>query len=168
MSNFTRKIAAAAIAVTTLAGSIAATTPAVVTTNVALSIMMTTTAEAKVICRDKPENTMSDLTSAVFEYQPRARKGLVRCKNAGPVRKIKMLLPPLPRGAKPSVDLVRRGLSTPKHNGFIKPNGCNDPMGKRGKTVSRSMCGARHLLPNTWHAKAYLRNFVPQEHAEDQ
>ena len=149
MSNFTHKIAAAAIAVTALAGSMAATTTAVVTTNAALSIMMTTTAEAKVICRDKPRDTRTDLTSAVFEYQPRVRKGLVRCKNSGPVRKIQMLLPQLPRGAKPSFDLVRRGLSTPKHNGFNKPNGCNDPMGKRGKKLFHAACVAHDICYRT-------------------
>lgn len=139
-----KQLAVATFSLGTLAGSMAITASAVTTTTAALTLATSSTAEAKVICRDEPVDVRHDLHSAVFKYQPRKRKGLVRCKDDGRVRSIQMLLPPLPPGARPSFDNVRRGLS--KHG--YGPDGCSGG-GKRGRKLFHAACVAHDICYRT-------------------
>jgi len=139
-----KKFAVATLSLSALAGSTAITVTAVTTTTAVISLATPSAAQAKVICRDKPVDVRHDLHSAIFKYQPRERKGLVRCKDDGPVRSIQMLLPPLPPGARPSFDKVRRGLS--KHG--YAPDGCSGG-GKRGRELFHAACVAHDICYRT-------------------
>ena len=108
--------------------------PSVVTTVAVLSIMHPSTAEAKVICRDEPIDTRKS-KSRYFKYQPMKKKGLLKCIKAGKIKKIKMLIPRLPKGVK----LIKGGTSRMKG-----VDGCSGG-GVRGRTLFHAACNAHDI-----------------------
>jgi len=95
--------ATAVLATSAIAGTTAISTSAVITT-AALSATYSSTAEAALICRDQPIDTRRSKfkeSARYFKYQPMKKSGVFgKCKKAGGVKKIKMLVPRLARGVK--------------------------------------------------------------------
>ena len=97
--------ASAVLAVSAIAGTTVISTTTIATTAVAvLSVTQSAPAQAALICRDKPVNTSNKKyteKARYFHYQPMKKKGVFgKCKEAGGVKKIKMLVPRLARGVK--------------------------------------------------------------------
>lgn len=131
--TITKKIIAATLAVSTLTGAQAPTFTAAIGTAVAVSAITATPAEAAVVCRDEPIDTRGS-KSRMFQYQPMKKKGLFgKCRKAGSVREIKMLIPRLPAGVK------RTGSSR-----MNQPNGCSGG-GIKGRRLFHAACNAHDI-----------------------
>ncbi len=96
-------------------------------------------AEAGVVCRDEPIDT-THLTGTkearYFYYQPMQRTGFLglgACIKAGPVKKIKMLVPRLPKGVK------RVGKSR-----WNRSDGCSAG-GARARRIFHAACNAHDI-----------------------
>lgn len=136
--------ATTALAALTFIGTTAISTTSIVTTAAVLSLTHASTAEAALVCRDQPIDTRSDLnprTGRIFKYQPMKKSGLFgKCKKAGSIKKIKMLVPRLPRGVK----LKSNGLS--RFN--ASTDGCSGG-GFRGKRLFHAACVAHDICYKT-------------------
>ena len=144
-STFSLKNFSATTALSTLAfiGTTALSTTSVVTTAAVLSMTHSSTAEAALVCRDVPINTTNS-KSRYFKYQPMKKSGVFgKCKKAGGIKKIKMLVPSLPRGTK------KVGTSRMKET-----DGCSGG-GQRGRVLFDAACNAHDICYRTLGASKF-------------
>jgi len=134
-STFSLKNFSATTALSALAfiGTTALSTTSVITTAAVLSMTHSSTAQAALICRDEPINTRGS-KSRYFKYQPMKKSGVFgKCKKAGGVKRIKMLVPSLPSGVK------RVGASR-----MSRADGCSGG-GTRGRILFHAACNAHDI-----------------------
>ncbi len=120
---------------------------AVALTAVPMVALNSTSAEAALVCRDQPINTThltGSKASRYFHYQPMKKSGLFgKCEKAGPVKKIKMLVPRLPKGVK------RVGKSR-----WNQTDGCSGG-GVSGRTLFHAACNAHDICYRTLGTSKY-------------
>ena len=142
MKNITHTIkslaATAVLATSAIAGTVAISTSAVITT-AALSVTYSSGAEAALVCRDQPIDTRGQKfkeSARYFKYQPMKKSGLFgKCKKAGGVKKIKMLVPRLASGVKKIAG---------KKSRYTKGGDCSGG-GVRGKRLFHAACVAHDV-----------------------